>query len=92
MGVVSLPDALERVIEEQVAAGRAANLVALVEEAIRRLVDDGEAEEAEIVSVVEAGRADLDAGRYTSVLTVADSQRSHEQAMERLLSRLTAAE
>lgn len=92
MGVVHLPDALERVIDQQVAAGRAENSTAFLEEAIMRLADEAGAEEAEIFSAVQAGIADIEAGRYRSVLTPADSQREHEHAMERLRLRLAAGE
>ena len=45
MGVIQLPDELQRVIERQVAEGRAASSAAFLEEAVRRLVDETRGEE-----------------------------------------------
>ena len=45
MGVVQLPDELQREVERQVAEGRAANLGAFLEEAVMRLVDETHAED-----------------------------------------------
>ena len=50
MGVVQLPDELQRVIERQVAEGRAASPAAFLEEAVRRLVDEARDEEDETAS------------------------------------------
>lgn len=92
MGVVQLPDALQQVIERQVAEGRAASPLAFLEEAVMRLVDEAGLEKAEILSVAEAGIADIEAGRYTVVSTPADGRRVHERSIERLRERLAAGE
>lgn len=92
MGVVQLPDALQQVIERQVAEGRAVSSLAFLEEAVMRLVDEAGLEEAEILSVAEAGIADIKAGRYTVVSTPADSRGVHERSMKRLRERLAAGE
>ncbi len=57
MGAVRLPDELERVIERQVAEGRADSPAAFVEEAVRRLVDEIRAEEEDVRQAAEAGVA-----------------------------------
>lgn len=90
MGVVQLPDKLQRVIERQVAEGRAASPTAFLEEAVMRLIDETSAEEDTVRQAVEAGLADIEAGRYTTVATQEDGQRLQERLMDRLQARLTA--
>jgi Arc/MetJ-type ribon-helix-helix transcriptional regulator len=90
MGAVRLPDELQRVIERQVAEGRAASPTAFLEEAVRRLVDDTSTEEDELRRVVEAGSTDIDAGRYTTVATPEDGQRLQDGMVARLRSCLSA--
>ena len=90
MGVVQLPDELERVIERQVAEGRAASPAAFLEEAVMRLVDETCAEEEAVQQVAEAGLADIEAGRYTTVATPEDVQLLQERLMARLQARLAA--
>ena len=92
MGVVQLPDELQRVIERQVAQGRAATPTAFLEEAVMRLVDEAGAEEDELWRVVEAGAADIEAGRYTTVATPEDELRLHDDRMARLRARLPTGE
>ena len=84
MGAVQLPDELQRVIEQQIAQGRASSAIAFLEEAVMRLVDEARAEEDDIHTAVEAGCADLEAGRYTTIATPEDSQALHERMMARL--------
>lgn len=90
MGVIQLPDELERMIERQVAEGRAASPTAFLEEAVLRLVDEARIEEDELRRGVEAGAADIEAGRCTTVATPADERRLHDALMARLRSRLSA--
>jgi Arc/MetJ-type ribon-helix-helix transcriptional regulator len=90
MGVVQLPDELERVIERQVAEGRAASPTAFIEEAILRLVADTSAEEDELRQAAEAGSADIDNNRYRTVATPEDEQRLQDGLMGRLQARLSA--
>ncbi len=90
MGAVQLPDELERVIERQVAEGRAASPAAFLEEAVRRLVEETRAEEDDVRQAAEAGVADIDAGRYTTVATQEDGQLLRERLMTRLRARLAA--
>ncbi|MCK8785366.1 hypothetical protein M0638_13330 [Roseomonas sp. NAR14] len=52
--MVRLPEALQRVIERQMAEGQAASAAAFVKEAVMRLVDEAQAEEAEIRAAAEA--------------------------------------
>ena len=92
MGVVQLPDALQHVIEREVAAGRADSAAAFLEEAVLRLVDATAAEDAEIAAIVEAGTADIDAGRYTTIVTREDEESLRGRLMSRLRARLDAGE
>lgn len=90
MGVVQLPDELERVIERQVEESRAASSAAFLEEAVRRLVDETRAEEDELRQAAEAGVTDIEAGCFTMVTTQEDGQLLHERLMRRLRARLAA--
>ena len=90
MSVIQLPDELQRVIERQVAEGRAANPAAFLEEAVRRLVDATLSEENELLQAAEAGSADIAAGRYVTVTAAEDEERVHDGMMARLRARLSA--
>lgn len=90
MGVVQVSDELQHVIERQVAEGRAANLAAFLEEAIMRLVDETLVEEGAVRQAVEAGLADIEAGRTTTMATPEDTQLLQERLMARLQARLAA--
>lgn len=89
MGAVLQPNELQRVIEQQVVEGREASPVAFPEEAVMRLVDEGCTEDKDTLAAVEAGAADVEAGRYRTVSTPQDAQRLHESIMARLHARLT---
>ena len=89
MGVVQLPDELQRVIERQVAEGRAASPAAFLEEAVRRLVDETRGEDDELRQAVEAGSGDIEAGRYVTVATPEDERRIHNGMMARMQARLS---
>lgn len=88
MGVVQLPDGLQRVIERQVAEGRASSSTAFLEEAVMRLVDETSAEEDDVQRAVQDGSADIDAGRYRTVASPDDERRLRDDVMTRLRSRL----
>jgi predicted transcriptional regulator len=91
MGVVQLPDELQRVIERQVAEGRASSPTAFLEEAVMRLVDETVAEEDEVQRAVQDGLADIEAGRYRTVAGSDDERRLRDDMMTRLRSRLPAS-
>lgn len=88
MGVVQLPDGLQRVIERQVAEGRASSPTAFLEEAVMRLVAETSAEEDEVQRAVQDGSADIDAGCYRTVASPDDERRLRDDVMTRLRSRL----
>ena len=90
MGVVQLSDELQRVIERQVAQGRASSPLAFLEDAVMRLVEQSAAEEDEILQSAEAGLADIAAGRFTTISTAHDQQQLHTRLMDRLKARLAA--
>ena len=91
MGIVQLPDELERVIERQVAEGRADSPAAFLEEAVRRLVDDTRAEEDEVWQAAKAGVADIEAGRFTTVVTQEDGQFLQERLIAKVRAHLAAS-
>ena len=92
MGVVQLPDELQRVIERQVAEGRASSPTAFLEEAVMRLVAETSAEEDEVQRAVKEGSADIEAGRYQTVAGPDDERRLRDDMMTRLRSRLPSGE
>jgi Arc/MetJ-type ribon-helix-helix transcriptional regulator len=91
MGVVriQLPDDLKQIIDRQVAEGRAASAADYVREALRRYAEDLEYE-TEIVTEAQAGIADIEAGRYTTIASPEDTEALHERTMARLRDRLAA--
>ena len=91
MGVVQLPDELQRVIERQVAEGRAASPSAFLEEAVKRSRDEAWSEEDELLRATEAGSADIEAGRYITVATAEDERHLHDDMMVRPQTRLYAS-
>ena len=90
MGAIQLPDELQRVIEQQVAEGRATSPIAFLEEAVLRLVDEDHLEEAEVRLAAQAGIADMAAGRYTTIATPEDAQLLHDRMMARVREHLAA--
>ncbi len=89
MGMVQLPDELQRVIERQVVAGRAASPAAFLEDAVMQLMDEARGEEDERLQVVETGAAAIAAGRYTTVATSEDERHVQDGMLERLRARLS---
>ena len=90
MGAVQLSDKLERVIEREIAEGRAASPTTFLEKAVLHLMDDSCAEDDDIQQAVSAGVADIEAGRYTTVITRADAKSLQERLIVR--ARLAADE
>lgn len=85
MGVVQvqLPDGLKRIIERQIAEGRAASEADYVVEAIRRYAEDLQVED-ELIGMTERADADMAAGQYVTVSTPEDALAVHQGAMSRL--------
>ena len=75
MGAVQLPDDLQRVIERQIAEGRAVSTAAFLAEAVHRLLDDARLEAHDVRASAQAGIADLAAGRQTTVTGPDDGRR-----------------
>lgn len=90
MGAVQLPDALQRLIEQQVAEGRAVSTAAFLEEAVLRLIDAVHSEEEDVAAAARAGIADIEAGRYATTSTPEDERHLHERLMARLRAKLAA--
>jgi Arc/MetJ-type ribon-helix-helix transcriptional regulator len=84
MSTIQLPDELQRAIEQQVEQGRATSPAAFLQEAVLRLLEDTEAEQADIRRAAEAGIADMEAGRYVTVATPEDARLLDERLMARL--------
>ena len=89
MGIVQLPDHLKSIIARQVAEGRVASEEQFLEDAVLRHAEELEAED-ELVAIAEAGIADIEAGRYTTISTPEDSEALHQRMMGRLRARLAA--
>ena len=92
MGAIQLPDELQRIIEREVAEGRASSPAAFLEQAVMRLLDDARSEEQDISAVADAGAADIAAGKYTTIASGLDGERLYERAMERLRARLAGGQ
>lgn len=90
MGMVQLPDEMQHAIEWEVAEGRVVTSTAFVEEAVRRLFDDRVVEDDAIGRAVEAGLADIEAGRFTAVVSRADEAALRDRVTTRLQERLSA--
>ena len=88
MAAIQISDELQQVIEAKVRDGRAESAAAYVEEAVRRLLDDEEYDDDEIVQVALAGIADIEAGRYVTIATKEDEQRLHNSLMARVEEKL----
>jgi Arc/MetJ-type ribon-helix-helix transcriptional regulator len=84
MGVVQLPDELQRAIERQVAEGRATSAEAFLEEAVLRLIDDAAREDHEIRGATQAGVADMEAGHFSTIATPEDRRQLEDRMMARL--------
>ena len=70
-------------IERQVAEGRAASPAAVLEVAVRRLVDETCAEEGAVQQAAEAGSTDIEAGRYVTMAALEDRQLLQKRLMLR---------
>lgn len=88
MGVVQLPDELQRIVEQEVALGHATSPSEFLEHAVMRLIDDAAAEEEAIRQSVEAGLADIEVGRYSIVHSLEDQQALQKRVLGRLHARL----
>lgn len=92
MGVVQLPDDLQREVERQVAEGHAQSPEAFVEEAVRRLIEDIGDGEGDLAAVVQQGIADIEAGRFVILESEEDWERLHADTMARIRARLGIGE
>jgi Arc/MetJ-type ribon-helix-helix transcriptional regulator len=81
MVTVQLPDDIQRLIEREIAAGHAVSAAAFGEEAVLRLADDFRADDDALLQMVEAGIADIEAGRYTTIATPKAGQAMLEEMM-----------
>ncbi len=83
MTLIQLPDDLKRLIDQQVAEGRAASDAEFLAVAVRRYADALEADDDRIVAAADDGIADIEAGRFEVIAGPED--------MRRLRSELRAA-
>ncbi len=85
MGVVhvQIPEDLKRVIDRQIAEGRASSEADFLLEAARFYAAHLEVG-GEIAAMVERADAEMAAGRYRMIATPEDSQALHETVMARL--------
>lgn len=91
MGVVQVPDELHRLIEQQVADGRASSQAAFLE-AVTYLLNAADRQQDEIDAVVRNGRTDIQAGRYTRIATSTDEQQLRDRLEASLQAALAANE
>lgn len=91
MGVVQvrLPEELQEVVKRQVAEGRAADVDAFMTEAARRYAEDLELDD-DLVAEARAGIADIEAGRYITIVTREDLAAKEADAITRVRDRLAA--
>jgi Arc/MetJ-type ribon-helix-helix transcriptional regulator len=89
MGVVQLPEDLQRAIEEQVALGRAVSTADYIAEAVARMIADDQAD-GELDAVIAEGLADAEAGRGMLISSREDAERLHEAFMQTLRDDLAA--
>jgi Arc/MetJ-type ribon-helix-helix transcriptional regulator len=71
MGAVQISDDLKRVIDRQIAEGRAASAADFLEAAVRRYAQELDADDVELVARAEEGLSALGRGDY---ITVDDSE------------------
>jgi hypothetical protein len=91
MGMIPLSEELQRLVEREVAAGRAATPAAFVEEAVLRLIEDAHALDDEIARVAAEGIADIEAGRYVAITTEDEHRALAEDFKARLRARLAGS-
>ncbi len=86
---VRLPEELQEVVKRQVAEGRAADLDAFMAEAAWRYAEDLELED-DLIAEARAGIADIEAGRYTTIVTREDLAAKEADVITRVRNRLAA--
>ncbi len=86
---VRLPGELQEIVKRQVAEGRAADVDAFMTEAARRYAEDLDLED-DLVAEARAGIADIEAGRYTRIVTQEDLAAKEVDVITRVRDRLAA--
>ena len=89
MGAVRIPDQLKRIIDRQIASGRAASEAEYVAEAPRAYADHIDAQD-EIAAIADRADADMASGRFVTVNGEEDGEALHERAMARLHARMAS--
>lgn len=67
MDYVQLPDEIKAMVEAQASAGRASGEAAFLRDAVLRHVAELEAEDAALLAAIDAGVADIEAGRFETI-------------------------
>jgi len=75
MGVVQLPDDLQKLIDRQVAEGRAVSQAEFLSQAVQRYAQALEEDDDEIVAAIDEGIADIKSGRFELISGPEDMQR-----------------
>jgi len=86
---VRLSEELQEAVKRQVAEGRAADVDAFMTEATRRYAEDLELED-DLVAEARAGISDIEAGRYTTIVTREDLAAKEADVITRVHDRLAA--
>jgi len=87
MSVVQLPDELKRVIERQVAEGRAGSEAEFLADAVQRFAGALETDDDAIVAAADEGIADIEAGRFELIAGSEDMQRLRSELRDGLSKR-----
>jgi Arc/MetJ-type ribon-helix-helix transcriptional regulator len=86
---IDLPTPLKATIDREVANGRVASEADFLLEAARRFAEDLDAEQ-EIAAIAMRGIADMEAGRFVTISSAADTEALHQRIMDRLRARLAS--
>jgi predicted transcriptional regulator len=90
MGMIPLSDEVQRLVEREVAAGRASTPTAFVEAAVLRLTEEAQRQDEEMAEVAAEGIADIEAGRYVTIASEAEMRRLFDGMLERVRARRAA--
>ena len=79
MHTVQVSDEVKAMLDRLVADGFAGSASEMLELAVRRFTDEPDDEAEDIIAAAEAGIADMNAGRFTTIASQADVDTLREQ-------------
>ena len=89
MTTIEIADELRRIIDQQVAEGRAANAAELLDEAVRRYVEDLDRDEAALIAAAREGLAAVEEGDYVTISGPKDLAALRDRLWERAAKAIT---